>query len=42
MLADIAKASSAEQCIGDGMKDDVGIAVAGKPAAVGHLDTRRA
>ena len=39
MLADISKGSSAQQCIGDGMKDDVGIAVARKPAVVGHFDT---
>ena len=38
MLADVAEAGRAEQGVGDGVKDDVGIAVAGKPAAVGHVD----
>ena len=32
MLADIAQAGGAEQCIGDGVEHDVGIAVAGETA----------
>ena len=35
MLADIAEAGGAEQCVGDGVEDDVGIAVAGEAAVVG-------
>ena len=42
MLADVAEAAGAEQGIGDRVEDDVGIAVAGKAAAVRHLDARRA
>ena len=38
MLADIAKAGGAEQSVGDRMKDDVGVAVAGKAAAMRNLD----
>ena len=35
MLADVAKAGGAEQSIGDRVKHDVGIAVAGKAASMG-------
>src|SRR4051794_36053655 len=38
MLADISKAGSAEQSVGDGVEHDVGVAVTGKAAAVRHLD----
>src|SRR5260221_5217624 len=39
MLADVAKAGGAEQGIGEGVKDDVGIAVAGEAAVMGQLDS---
>ena len=42
MLADVAEAGGAEQGVGDGVKHDVGVAVAGKPAAVRNCDRRRA
>ena len=38
MLADVAEAGRAEQRVGDGMEDDVGIAVAGEAAAVRDCD----
>ena len=38
MLADIAEAGGAEQSVGDGVKRDVGVAVAGKAALVGDRD----
>ena len=39
MLADVVEAGGAKDGIGDGVEDDVGVAVPGKPAAVGHRDT---
>ena len=39
MLTDVAKSRRAEQRIGDGMQDNVGVAVAGEPAGVRHRDT---
>jgi len=38
MFADVAKSSGAQEGIGDGVKDDVSVAVAGKAAAVRDLD----
>ena len=38
MLADIAKPGGAEQGVGDRVEDDVGVAVAGKAARMGHGD----
>lgn len=38
MFADVAKAGRAQERIGQRMKDDVGIAVAGEPAAVRDFD----
>ena len=38
MLADVAEAGGAEQSVSDRVEHDVGIAVAGKAAAVRHFD----
>src|SRR5258708_30007835 len=37
MLADVAKAGGAEQCVGNGMKHDVSIAMARKAAVMRHF-----
>ena len=38
MLADVAEAGGAEQSVGDGVKHDVGVAVAGEAALMRDLD----
>ena len=39
MLADVAQSGCPQQCVGNGMEDDVGIAVAGKPALMRNLNS---